>query len=475
MIFEKIYPKYDNALRDESRCVGTAEAICFPETAEEAAEAVQEAVKQGLKIKIQGACTGLTGSAVPDGGLVLRGEKLKNIDFNPDGSLHVGAGATLEAIDAFLHKSGKVFLPKPTEKTATIGGMFGVNAMGLDGQRMSDYIEGLQFLLSNGKIVEICRGEGIFDDTGCNLPWGGRLVCEGFEDIGVLNGFVPLRDKDMINLLCGTEGTLGMALSFNLRLSVKKAYRWGVVYFMDSEASAVRFMEQIPKNKALKTLEYFDPETLKLLSDSRDAVQVLKALPMFPAGSKAAVYVELADDDSEVIEAVLFDQMDAFEAFGGSEEMTWAADEELEIERFRNLRHTIIEIVNVRIDSLRQNMPGLTRISADFAGAPEEVKSYLKRYREDTKDCGCEVLIYGAFDKNRLHVSFLPKTLEAVNTAKQIIFEWAKMVAEDKGQIVTENGMGRLKKELATSFLDVGRAKAIEYIKKAIDPEGVFV
>lgn len=475
MTFEPIHPKYENALRDESRCLGRADFICFPETAEVANEAVLEAVRQGLKIKVQGARTGLTGSAVPSEGLVLSGERLKEMAFNDDGTLHVGSGVTLLEIEAFLRKSGKVFPPNPTEKTATVGGMFGVNAMGLDGVRMSQYLEGLVLLRADGNRVKIRRGESFFDEGGCKLPWGEVLDCQTFGDTGILKGGVPLKKMDLIDFLCGTEGTLGMALSFDLRLEERESCRWGVVYFMNSEALAAEFVMQMTKPQNLKILEYFDQSTLELLSKNRESLQALKALPVFPEKAKAAVYAEFAGDDGEALEALLFEQMDTFEALGGSEEMTWAADEGQEIERFRALRHCVIEVVNTQVDSLSQKLKGLTRISADFAGPPEKALEYLDLYRSHTKDCGFEVCIYGTLAQNRLHVSFLPNSPEAVSKAREMVADWAKKVATDGGQIVTENGIGHLKRDLAEGLLDAQRAASIAAVKRAFDPEGVFV
>ena len=52
--------------------------------------------------------------------------------------------------------------------------------------------------------------------------------------------------------------------------------------------------------------------------------------------------------------------------------------------------------------------------------------------------------------------------------------KWAARAAADRGQIITENGAGLLKRELALRFVPEAVKRQIKAVKEAFDPEGVF-
>lgn len=467
--------KYTSYLRDESRIQGRAEAIAFPKTQEEAQEVVSHARRTGMSVTPQGARTGLTGGAVPEGGLVISCCGMKNLEWAGEDLLHAEAGVTLEQLHSFLRKETRLFPPNPTEETATLGGMFGCNAMGIDGEKTGDWVEKLWWLTGSGEVWEIPRGVWVFDREGCNLPDGTRLSCETFENTGLLNSGIAIPGLDLIDFLAGTEGSLGMALAFDLRLSDKKAFTWGVLYFMDADQAAMDFCRAVSETGGrVPVMEYYDRAAVNLLAQSRATSEALKEIPEFPANAEAAVYIELSGNDSEVLEAELFSHLDIFEGLGGTEEQTWAASETYEVERFRKLRHALPELVNAQIDACGQTVPGLTRVSADFRGPADKAAEYLKRYHAGILESGAGAVVYGAVAENRFHVNFILKTPEELSSAREIIKKWAEKVVCDGGQLVTENGVGQLKRELVCSFVPDAVKKQLQATKAAIDPEGVF-
>ena len=73
---EKDYPDY---LQDESRRQGCAEAICFPANTEEVVQALKIAAQHAWAVTLQGARTGITAGAVPDGGLIVSLDHMKKM------------------------------------------------------------------------------------------------------------------------------------------------------------------------------------------------------------------------------------------------------------------------------------------------------------------------------------------------------------------------------------------------------------
>ena len=93
--------RYPDLLRDESQFTGRAEAVCFPRDAEEIAAVLRGCA--GRRITVQGARTGITGGAVPAGGVALnlsRMDRILGLRLGPAGTplLRVQPGLTLAAI-----------------------------------------------------------------------------------------------------------------------------------------------------------------------------------------------------------------------------------------------------------------------------------------------------------------------------------------------------------------------------------------
>ena len=70
---------YDEYLRDESRYTGWAEAIAFPKDEAQVIEIMKTARQNRTPVTVQGARTGLTGAAVPQGGYILNMSKMNKV------------------------------------------------------------------------------------------------------------------------------------------------------------------------------------------------------------------------------------------------------------------------------------------------------------------------------------------------------------------------------------------------------------
>src|SRR5665647_155339 len=173
-------------LRDESRRVGSANTISFPKTQSEVVNIVLSLVECQSLITIQGARTGITAGAVPEGGHIMNLIKMNKItglrydEVKNDFYMMLQSGvlltdvkkilesknfdtknwsqSSIEALEV-LKNSGKYFFsPDPTETTASIGGMVACNASGACSFKYGatrKYIEALKVVLVDGNILEL--------------------------------------------------------------------------------------------------------------------------------------------------------------------------------------------------------------------------------------------------------------------------------------------------------------------------------
>ncbi|MDR2046556.1 MAG: FAD-binding oxidoreductase [Clostridiales bacterium] len=398
--------KYCGYLRDESRKVGFADFIAFPECAAELSEALRFAAERNLNVTVQGARTGFSGGAVPNGGLIISTEKMDRIlgvtgtdcgfALNERGGngirencgeknvcgyvLRAQAGVTLKRIEEFLKKpkttDGKdadfrggeyALAPNPTEKNATAGGLFACGAVGLNFLRKGDFAKHI----ASVKIADACGNTRIINDENeiarlCGAAGKDLETC-GVPERNAARGGAGTFCEIKPNLsengedVCGAirqntvqngEFSKYAAAEFELRLTRKDIVFWGAVCFFDSEKSAFDFTDALMKRRGgnaggadlLAALAFFGAETLRLIRGAQTVNSALKVLPEVPDAAKAAVYFELSGMDAEKTEEALFAAADLFEDCGGGE--TWAAEGEENLQKFRDMCHAATEAVN---------------------------------------------------------------------------------------------------------------------------------
>jgi D-lactate dehydrogenase (cytochrome) len=503
--FTAAVPGYAGYFHDESRLEGRADYIAFPEDTAQAAALVRRAAAAGLRLTVQGARTGISGGAVPNGGLILSTERMtRPLGFSADGgapALRVQAGMNFDALGNFLlrglppedweagdqvcfREQGQRlrFPPNPTETTASLGGGFGTNARGpnsLAWGGTGDHVRGLTWITAAGEAWRIERGQYRFDSGGCSLPGGGRLSCDASVPAGGSCFLYPRPGLDLIDFLAGSEGLAGFAAELSLGLRKSPAAVWGVVFFFERDEAALGFAESLrrrrdPGGEALSTLEYYDRPSLELVRTLAPQSAALRQLPPIDPRLEAAVQVELEGDEPDAVESALAEQLDLFLATGGREDDTWAAASPAENEKFRLLRHAVPELINTELDRLRRGLPELCKTAADFAVPPPLAGAYRETYRRDLAEAGLRGFVFGHIAEGRLHVNILPENPEGLRRSRDLLDRWADLVVGDGGLLAAENGIGRLKRNLVFRRLPPVRLAQIRSILRTLDPQGIL-
>ncbi len=473
---EPIFPKYQSLLKDESGISGTAEEVVFAENTDDVCSALQYANKNRLCVTVQGARTGLVGGAVPKGGLVLNLSKMNKIldDNIKNKFLKVLSGVTLQQIEDISNSNGLFFAPNPTEKTATIGGAFASGASGpnclLYGDS-SQYIHKLSWVTPQGELWNIERGKFTFNNNKCLLPNGSEILIDSKLPHSPVK--IAYDGMDLIDFLSGSEGFLGVATEFEIELLKSPKEIWGVVYFFNNLEQTLSFLNQLfdwnsdTQNAKLMVLEFYDKNTLELLDVSRKSSPLLKSLPNFPNDTCYAVYTEISSDSSDDVEEALMQHLDMFVDAGGQEENTWAESGNSAIQRFRDMRHAVPELIN---ENMNNTTDFKARWETDFCGMPERFVEFLKEYYDVLSNYKVNALVYGHILKNKLHVALLPQTIEENDLCNEIIDVLAERVMLKEGYLISENGVGLLKIPLVEKFFDNKTIDNINQIRLAFDP-----
>lgn len=470
-------------LHDESRLTGQADFITFPQNTQQAAQVLAYADANGLPVTVQGSRTGICGGAVPNGGILLNLSKMNHIgpvmgSASTGYTIQVEAGVTCQDLSAQLNRKNLFFPPDPTETTATIGGMFSHNAKGICSYRYgttSDYVQGITLLQHDGTPLTIARGQCIFDQNGCTLPDGRALALADLPKTSALP-CLPACGSDLLDLLAGSEGMLGVVTLLTLRVLPAPDEPWGIVFFYPNPVQALEMAELIRQNAKpeICCAEFFDETALSLISQCKKSASNLKVIPDFPPNSHAALYIELSSNDAEALEGTLVELLTAFEEQGNSQEQSWAVSGRNELEKFHLMRHTVPEAVNMEIDRLRQQYPQAHKFGLDFSCSALSAPDLYQLYQDTLKQFGLKGVVFGHAASRHLHFNLLPANQSELDTCPQLIAQLSQQIMEHGGILCTENGVGKLKVDTVRPYLSPSDLNIIHIIRQFFDPNNIL-
>ena len=478
MNWQSIGDRYVDYLRDESRLSGHCDTIFFPEHTQALQQALADCVRAGIPVTVQGGRTGIAAAGIPAGGRLICVEKMSGCQLQGT-VLTVQCGTRLSEIQAAARQAGLVFPPNPTESGATIAGAVACAASGPNCLYYGDvpsHVLAMDALLPDGQRWTLKRGQYLFDDSGCPLPDGRHLALSApLPKRGEPRwGFAPYQGMDLLDLFCGSEGTLAVLDCLRLQLTTAPAQTWCLLFFFSDWRQSLRFSQEVCRlhcqEVRITTVEFLDQATLALIRELRASSSALGALPDLPEAPGATVLVELESDDPAPPQDALLACLSAFASHGGVESDTWAASTPPEIARLHLLRHAAAEAVNTRLDLCRLELPELSKLCGAFQIPVSELIPAVQTYQDDIKRTGISGAIFGHASIGRLHVNLLPETVQQLQTGQSLLERWARYSAELGGRALSENGIGKLHRAQLAQSAPAGQLSAMAEIKAFFDP-----
>ncbi|MBR3396244.1 MAG: FAD-binding oxidoreductase [Lachnospiraceae bacterium] len=492
-------------LRDESRSTGTAQFAVFAKSCEDVRTALRFAEENDLPVTIQGGRTGLAGAAVPDGGLILTlsgmdrltgmaYENGKYILFAEPGVvlLELRKQISTRKIDTsgwseesrqvfsrFFTDKEQFFPTDPTETSATLGGMTACNASGARSFRygaMRGHVGGLKMILADGRTVKIRRGECFAKGLSACLPCEDgssvefKLPSYKMPDVKNASGYYSAPDMDLIDLLIGSDGTLGVITELQLILEPLPEAIWGASFLFEKEKNALTFVNLVRSEKSVVSLEYFDAGALEILREQKAAGSAFASLPEVPECIQSIVYAELHCTDEETALERLLLLGGLAEKAGGSEKDTWVARNTGDLDGLMFFRHAVPESTNMKIDALRKKEPSLTKMGSDMSVPDDKLFEVMDLYRNGIEKLGLRSAIWGHIGNNHLHVNLLPSSAEDAARVKEMFLSWAAKVTQMGGAVSAEHGVGKLKASFLEIMYGPEHIEEMRAVKRAFDP-----
>jgi D-lactate dehydrogenase (cytochrome) len=385
----------------------------------------------------------------------------------------VQPGLPLVRLNEALAETALFFPPDPTESTATLGGMASTNASGarsLAYGPMRRHVQALRLALSDGSALELRRGRERAQGLSFRLQAdSGRELSGELPDLrlpAVKNsaGLYARPDMDLLDLVIGSEGTLGVITELELHLSPLPPEIWALQGFFPEEAGALRFARELrdaglpgqghpeaaplgPAALGLVALEFFDANALRLLAEEGRANPAFAGLPS-PPPAAASVYAEFHCFDAGQSARALQAAAALLEDCGGDAQLAWSGEGARGLEPLKRFRHALPEAVHLAIDRLRLREPGITKLGTDLAVPSAVFPAAMAMYRRGLAESGLRHVIAGHIGDNHLHVNMLPRTRGEYAAGRELAAAWAAQAAAWGGTVSAEHGLGKLKVEL---------------------------
>jgi FAD/FMN-containing dehydrogenase len=225
-------------------------------SAEQISSVLKLANEHGIPVVVWGGGTDFSGANSPiKNGIVLDLKGLDKIEVNEkERSLTAGAGAILEKIGQEADKKGFLFEHEQTSQpSATLGGAIATNAFGYRSGRyrsIGNLILGMEAVLPTGEIIRI---KPLFKTS---------------------TGY------DLISLLVGSEGTLGVVTEVTLRLAPKPETRDFFTYVFSSIDEALESVERIYGIVTPDFFELFELSFVEYLESRREFLEMAFGSPV---------------------------------------------------------------------------------------------------------------------------------------------------------------------------------------------------
>ena len=405
--------------------------VVRPKNANEVAAIVKLANQNKIPIFPRGGGTGLVGGAVPTrNGIVLSVERLNQIKIDRENMMaDVGAGVTLGKLIEESSREGFSFPPHPGDENAQIGGLVATNAGGSRAVRhgvMRNHIRALEVILPTGELLHL-----------------GRKVHK--DNVGY----------DLMQLIIGSEGTLGIVTNATIQLYGKEgASITLVVPFNDRHAAIGTVPSILKQGVAPLAIEYVERDLME-----RTAKHIGRTWPVTTGNYYLLIIIGEDTRDEVLAKSLRISEIckknTALDIFAAES----AADQE--------------NILSIRSNLYNLLKPDLLDI-LDIVVPISRIEQIVKTVEDISKETGVPLPVYGHAGDGNLHVHIIRKQGDQFQIAIELTDKIYKATMALGGVITGEHGIGKTRTEKVEQFLDKTEVELMKNLKRLFDPNNIM-
>ena len=446
-------------------------AVAVPRDREDVASLVHWASAHQVALVPRGAGSGMGGGNVGDGVVVdLTALPHRLVVDGPSRRARASASLTLAELNVAADSAGLRLPPDPSSgRWATLGGMLSTNAAGARTVRYGSvrrWVETVELVTADGEITELRRGAAAspqvravarFQEEAAPAVLGAtELIRTRFPRTRKnASGYALdawLDSGDLLDLVVGAEGTLGMVTSAEWRLDPIPAARAGL-------------------RARLHSLDGLGDAVAALLDHDPSAIELLDRTFLELVGEKdaeAVLLVELERDDEPAVRAAVERAARAVApwASGVDTGLTAAA-----AERLWALRHAASPIL-ARLPESRRSL----QVIEDGCVPVVRMGDYIRAIREAAQARGLPVVIFGHAGDGPIHVNLLPDVGRDgwKRAVAGLLDDVTDALVRLGGTPSGEHGDGRLRAGLLHRIYGDELLGLFSLVKRAFDPLAIF-
>jgi len=416
------------------------DVVVKPGCTAEVAAVMRLATRERIPVTPRGAGSGLSCGAVPVcGGIVLSLERMNRILEIDCANMTatVEPGVVTNDLNNAAEEKGLFFAGYPMSvETCFIGGNVAENAGGGRAVKYGvtgRYILGLEVVLAAGEVLDL-GGKRVKDVTG----------------------------YDLIHLLVGSEGTLGIFTRIVVKLLPMPRASVSLLVLFRSVQEAIDAVPAVMTETGIvpTSVEFMDE-----LSFRTSCEYLNESLSCEGAGAMLLIEVDGSDADRverdyDVVGELCMDR--------GAIEV-YVADNHTTRERIWRIRRNVAEAF--KVISPRQSLEDVVVPTAAIPALMPELSRISERF-------GVMIPSYGHAGDGNMHATVVKdpgmSQDQWLATLHEVLTEMYRAVAALGGTISGEHGIGSKRREFLPLVLDPATMALMRRIKGAFDPEGIL-
>ncbi|MDH3290589.1 MAG: FAD-binding oxidoreductase [Gemmatimonadota bacterium] len=452
--------------------------VAIPADLDDVVRIVAAANSDGWSLIPRGAGSGIPGHNVGEG-IVVDLCRLTDPLTVADGLAVVGAAVTWQALDRLASDHGLRLPPNPSSGAfCTVGGMVATNAAGARSVRYGSirpWVAGLEVVTGTGDVIHLVRGHHesrprqdvqpvvarFADRVHPRITQAADTIARRFprtrkNSAGyALDAY--LASGDLLDLLVGSEGTLGIVTQVHLRLAPVPAAVGGLLIGVDR-------IERL--GELVGGLLLLEPAALELLDTTFLALAGFQGADALP-GMDAVLLVDFETESLAELEAVL----DRAATLAGPRALIQQALTKDEHDRLWQIRHAASPALARLPDTTRS-----LQIVEDGCVPVEHLGRYLSGVRAIADAVSIDVVAFGHAGDGHVHVNALVDTTDTSLAARlrELLERVTNLVLDLGGTPSGEHGDGRLRAGAVSRMYGDEVLELFRLVKETFDPRGVL-
>ncbi|MGP1487980.1 FAD-binding oxidoreductase [Peptostreptococcaceae bacterium oral taxon 081] len=409
---------------------------------EDIAKIVKICYDNNIVIIPRGAGTGLTGAAVAMyGGVMLDMTKMNKIlEYDKENFVvKVEPGVLLNDLAEDALKQGLLYPPDPGEKFATLGGNVATNAGGMRAVKYGttrDYVRAMTVVLPTGEIIKL-----------------GATVSK------TSTGY------SLINLMVGSEGTLGIITELTLKLIPAPKETISLIVPFENLDDCIATVPQIFLNHLNPQAVEFMEKEIVLASERYIGRAVY---PKEVEGVDIGAYLLLTFDGEDMAQLEEVTERAAEVVLEAGAVDVLVADTPTKKKDAWAARSTFLEAIEAETELLDE---------CDVVVPVNQIANYLKYVYEIGEKYDFTVKSFGHAGDGNLHIYTCSNDMQLDEFKKQVaeFFDYAYNKAAEMGGLISgEHGIGFGKRDYLASFSGEVQMRLMKGIKETFDPKMIL-